>query len=110
MVSGESLLLLLLSSWMGALASRIGPRVPMTVGPLLCAVGTAGMTLIDADSTYFLDVFAPVTIFGLGLAVTVAPLTATRATAVVSVEIVRFRIMRLSPLPGRKARYFLASP
>jgi MFS family permease len=72
-----TVLLLLLSSWMGALATRIGPRVPMTVGPLLCAVGTAGMTLIDAGSPYFFDVFVPVTIFGLGLAVTVAPLTAT---------------------------------
>ena len=72
-----TVLLLLLSSRMGALASRIGPTVPMTVGPLLCALGTAGMTFIDAGSSYFFDVFAPVTVFGLGLAVTVAPLTAT---------------------------------
>lgn len=72
-----TLLLLLLSSRMGALAQRIGPRLPMTAGPLLCAVGAAGMTTVGPGSTYFFDVVWPVTVFGLGLAVTVAPLTAT---------------------------------
>lgn len=72
-----TLIMLLLSARMGALAQRIGPRLPMTVGPLLCAVGVALMTRIDEDPSYVLDVLPAVVIFGLGLSLTVAPLTAT---------------------------------
>ena len=72
-----TVLLLLLSSRAGALAQRIGPRLPMTAGPLLCAVGVAGMTRIGADASYAADVLPPVVVFGLGLALLVAPLTAT---------------------------------
>ncbi|MGH8969553.1 MAG: MFS transporter, partial [Actinomycetes bacterium] len=72
-----TVVLLLLSARMGAVAERIGPRLPMTVGPLLCAVGVAGMSRIGADTSYVVDVLPPVLVFGLGLAVTVAPLTAT---------------------------------
>ncbi|HVQ86730.1 MAG TPA: MFS transporter [Actinomycetes bacterium] len=70
-------LMLVLSSRMGALSQRIGPRVPMTAGPLICAVGTAGMTRIGPGASYFVDVFPSVALFGFGLSVTVAPLTAT---------------------------------
>src|SRR4051794_35171189 len=72
-----TLLMLLLSARMGMLAQRIGPRLPMTVGPLLCAAGVLGLARIDADSTYALDVLPYVLVFGLGLSFTVAPLTAT---------------------------------
>ena len=72
-----TLILLLLSSRMGALAQRIGPRLPMTGGPLLCALGAAGMTRIGEGASYVADVLPPVVVFGLGLSLTVAPLTAT---------------------------------
>src|SRR5205814_10726333 len=72
-----TLILLLLSARTGALAQRIGPRLPMTLGPLLAAVGIALMARISADSTYVLDVLPALLVFGLGLALTVAPLTAT---------------------------------
>ena len=70
-------LMLLLSARAGALGQRIGPRIPMTVGPLLCAVALAGMSRIGADASYWLDVLPPVIVLGIGLSLLVAPLTAT---------------------------------
>lgn len=75
-----TLLMLVLSSHAGALGERIGPRVPMTVGPLIAASGLVLMLRIDADSTYIADVLPAVVVFGLGLSTMVAPLT----TAVLS--------------------------
>lgn len=72
-----TVLMLLLSARAGALAQRIGPRLPMTLGPLLCAAGVLLMLRIGADASYLVDVLPAVTVFGLGLAATVAPLTAT---------------------------------
>jgi MFS family permease len=73
-----TLLLLLLSSRMGALATRIGPRLPMTVGPLLAAAGTVLLAWrVDRTTSYLLDVLPAVSLFGLGMSFTVAPLTAT---------------------------------
>lgn len=72
-----TLLMLLLSVPAGGLAGRIGPRLPMTVGPLVCAVGIAGLTRVGSDASYFRDVLPPVTLFGLGMSLTVAPLTST---------------------------------
>jgi EmrB/QacA subfamily drug resistance transporter len=73
-----TVLLLLLSSRMGALASRIGPRLPMTVGPLLSAAAALLLAWgIDQDTSYVVDVLPGVTLFGLGMSFTVAPLTAT---------------------------------
>jgi EmrB/QacA subfamily drug resistance transporter len=70
-------LMLALSARAGALASRIGPRLPMTAGPSLVAVALLLMTRIEPGSSYITDVMPAVVIMGLGLAVTVAPLTAT---------------------------------
>lgn len=72
-----TVLMLLLSARAGALSSRIGPRLPMTAGPLISAVGIALMTRIVAGSGYVATVLPAVTVFGIGLALTVAPLTAT---------------------------------
>src|SRR3954447_2948960 len=72
-----TLVMLLLSARMGRLAQRIGPRWPMTVGPLVAGAGLALFTRIDADATYLVDVLPEVLVFGLGLSITVAPLTAT---------------------------------
>ena len=77
-----TLSMLLLSARAGALAERIGPRVPMTLGPLLVAGALLLLSRIDADSTYVTDVLPGIVVFGLGLALTVAPLTATALGAV----------------------------
>ena len=69
--------LMFLSSRAGALAARIGPRIPMSVGPLLCAVGIALLAPVGQGTTYWTGVFPGVTIFSLGLALLVAPLTST---------------------------------
>lgn len=69
--------MLLLSSRAGALAQRIGPRWPMTVGPLVCAVGVLLMLRIGPGTAYVADVLPAVAVFGLGLSATVAPLTST---------------------------------
>lgn len=74
--------MLLLSSRAGQLAERIGPRIPMTVGPSLVAVATLLLTRVDAGSAYWSDVLPGVVVFGLGLALTVAPLTATALGAI----------------------------
>jgi EmrB/QacA subfamily drug resistance transporter len=72
-----TVLMLLLSSRMGALSTRIGPRIPMTVGPLVAALATVWLVQVDESATYWRDVLPPVSLFGLGLSITVAPLTAT---------------------------------
>jgi EmrB/QacA subfamily drug resistance transporter len=70
-------LMLWLSARSSALAARIGPRLQMSVGPLLVAVGLALLARIDANGSYPTQVLPAVLVFGFGLAVTVAPLTAT---------------------------------
>ena len=72
-----TLMLLVLSPPAGRVASRIGPRLPMTAGPLIAAAGIALMSNIDAHATYAQSVLPAVLVFGLGLGFTVAPLTAT---------------------------------
>jgi EmrB/QacA subfamily drug resistance transporter len=72
-----TLLMLLLSPRAGALAQRLGPRWFMTGGPLLCAAGLLLATRIGQNASYVADVLPCVTLFGLGLSATVAPLTAT---------------------------------
>ncbi|WP_203871955.1 MFS transporter [Planomonospora parontospora] len=72
-----TVLMLLLSSRAGELARRIGPRLPMTAGILLCAAALLWMARIGEGSGYAVDVLLPVSLFGLGLSAAVAPLTAT---------------------------------
>lgn len=74
-------LLLVLSSRTGALAQRIGPRIPLTVGPLVIAVGMVLMLRIGPGAGYLGAVLPAVVVFGLGLATTVAPVTATALAA-----------------------------
>jgi MFS family permease len=68
--------MLALSPPMGALAQRIGPRLPMTAGPVLAGTGLALMARITPGASYPTAVLPAVAVFGLGLSVTVAPLTA----------------------------------
>jgi len=77
-------LLLLLSSRTGRLAGRIGPRLPMTVGPLIAAVGMALFALAHPGASYLTSVFPAAVVFGVGLVLTVPALTATALSAVSS--------------------------
>jgi EmrB/QacA subfamily drug resistance transporter len=70
-------LMLLLSTAAGALAQRIGPRIPLTVGPLVTALGLLMMSQIDRGDSYLTSVLPAVIVFGLGLTLVVAPVTAT---------------------------------
>jgi EmrB/QacA subfamily drug resistance transporter len=72
-----SVLLFVLSPRFGRLASGTGPRLPMTVGPIVGGLGLLLMLRIGADADYLTDVLPGVVVFGLGLSATVAPLTAT---------------------------------
>ncbi len=79
--SGTALLpftavMLLFSSRAGALAARIGPRLPMTIGPLVAAAGLLLMLRIGADASWIRDVLPAALVFGAGMALVVAPLTA----------------------------------
>jgi MFS family permease len=71
-----TVLMLVLSPPMGALAQRTGQRLPMAAGPVLAAAGLALMARITPGANYPSAVLPAVTVFGLGLAITVAPLTA----------------------------------
>jgi EmrB/QacA subfamily drug resistance transporter len=71
------LVITLLSPRAGAWAQRIGPRVPMTAGPLVSAAGTLWMTQVDGSAPYAVEVLPGSLLQGLGMAITVAPLTAT---------------------------------
>jgi EmrB/QacA subfamily drug resistance transporter len=75
-------LMLLLSARSGALAQRIGPRLPMTIGPLLVGIGMLAFTRVHPGAPYVTAVLPGALVFGLGLAVTVAPLTAAVFAAV----------------------------
>jgi fucose permease len=70
-------LMLVLSPRMGQLSQRIGPRIPMTVGPLIVAMGTFLLVRATPGHSYIDGVLPGVFVFGLGLAITVGPLTGT---------------------------------
>jgi EmrB/QacA subfamily drug resistance transporter len=77
-----TVLLLLFSAKSGAVAQRIGPRLPMTLGPVVVALAFVSMSRIKAGDAYLSHVLPPVALLGLGLVIVVAPLTATVLAAV----------------------------
>ncbi|WP_079031873.1 MFS transporter [Streptomyces specialis] len=72
-----TVLLIALSGPAGELAQRIGPRVPMTVGPLVAAAGLLLLRRVHPGGSYWAAVFPAVVVQGLGMSLFVAPLTAT---------------------------------
>ena len=72
-----SILLFVLSPRFGRIASGVGPRAPMCAGPIVGGIGLLMLLRVDADAAYVTDVLPAIVVFGLGLAATVAPLTAT---------------------------------
>ncbi|MDQ1374123.1 MAG: hypothetical protein QOJ09_1461, partial [Actinomycetota bacterium] len=86
-LSGAALLpataiMLVLSARVGRLAGRIGPRLPMTVGPLVVGLGLFLLGRVGPGSSYASSVLPAVVVFGFGLAITVGPLTASVLGAV----------------------------
>lgn len=71
-----------LSAWFGTLAGRYGPRLFMTVGPIVAGIGYLLMLAMDETAYYPTQVLPGQLVFGLGLAITVAPLTAAILGAV----------------------------
>jgi EmrB/QacA subfamily drug resistance transporter len=77
-----SLILFVLSPRFGKIATGIGPRVPMSVGPIVGGIGLLLMMRVQADPNYVTQVLPAILVFGLGLSATVAPLTATALNSV----------------------------
>ena len=69
------ILLTLASPPMGQIAARIGPRWPLTAGPLVVAAGMLLARRIDGDAAYWTAVFPAMTVMAMGMALAVAPLT-----------------------------------
>ncbi|MBG6237459.1 EmrB/QacA subfamily drug resistance transporter [Mycetocola sp. CAN_C7] len=70
-----TLVMLVLSSRIGSLAGRLGPRLFMTIGPLVAGVGFLFMLTVAPEINYWLQLLPGLVLFGIGLAITVAPLT-----------------------------------
>jgi MFS family permease len=77
-----TVLLLVLSARAGRLAQRIGPRIPMSLGPLVAAGGLLLLSRVGPGSSYATAILPAIVVFGMGLALTVAPLTAAVMAAV----------------------------
>ena len=76
-----TVVMLLFSARSGQLSARIGPRLQMSVGPVLVGAGLALLARATDPGNYLTQVFPAVMVFAAGLAVTVAPLTATAMNA-----------------------------
>ncbi|BDD76503.1 MFS transporter [Streptomyces violaceoruber] len=78
----NTVLMLLFSSHAGTLAQRLGPRAPLTVGPLVCGAGMLLMLRVGPGASYVQDVLPALLVMGAGMVVMVAPLTVTLLASV----------------------------
>ncbi len=79
-----SILMTIGSSWAGSLAGRFGPRIFMTVGPLVMAVASVLMMMVGEPFNYWTQLLPGILLFGVGLVATVSPLTAAILGSVAS--------------------------
>jgi EmrB/QacA subfamily drug resistance transporter len=77
-----AIIMFTLSRWAGGLVARIGPRLPLTIGPLISAIGIALFARGGTGGSYWSSVFPAVCLLGFGMTITVAPLTTTVMGAV----------------------------
>ncbi len=77
-----SLMLFALSPLFGKISTGVGPRIPMSVGPVIGGIGLLMLSRAGTDPEYVTAILPGTVIFGLGLAMTVAPLTATALNSV----------------------------
>lgn len=79
-----TILMLLLSSRFGALSGKYGPRIFMGSGPSIAGLGTLYMSTVTLPTNYWIEILPGILLFGLGLSITVAPLTSAILSSIAS--------------------------
>jgi EmrB/QacA subfamily drug resistance transporter len=79
-----TILMLLLSSRFGALSGKYGPRLFMASGPIISGLGTLYMSTVTLPANYWTEILPGILLFGLGLSITVAPLTSAILSSITS--------------------------